>query len=224
MLLRMGLYDDPLPPRPPPVDKSKSSSRGEKARAGGSDAEQEEEEEYDEDIDVASTSSSGRLFEFDANGREKRDLLPPLSRKLDKGIDCYFVPTDRLVRNLVDKTGVNVQDACWALEATKGDITEAWTCIGTARRVLLNQDRLPGTTGEGGDDETTMSGSGSRTTNDMDVYELEIEEEFEERRQLRKEEEKRRNVNEIFKGEADEQWLPGRPSPNPVDDEPWFTG
>jgi len=184
---RMGLYDDPLPPRPPP-------------------RKEEPKEEQDDSVE----STSVRLFEFNESGKERRNLLPPLSRRLDSGIDCYFEETDRLVINLVDKTGCNVEDACWALEACKGDITEAWTRISTARRVMLNQSRK-------NDDEF-----------DEDSLDIEMQEEFEKRKMERIEETKQRRRDEyrkdLFKGgEPDQQWLPTK-NPNPIDDEPWFTG
>ena len=197
--LQMGLYDDPLPPRPPPrpkKDAPKPRDDDDDDEFLGSDS---------EDNDNLNAQSL-RLFSFDERGRERRQLLPNLSRRLDTGVACYFEPTDRLVKNLVDKTSVHPEDACWALEACKGDITEAWTCISTARRMLLDESRI---------DEDTPN---------VDWLELEVEEEFQELKEKRIQEERKREVQDFFKGgEADQEWLPRNPK-GPVDDEPWFTG
>ena len=65
--LPMGLYDTPLPPRP--------ERRNEDDNNGNED---------DSSLEVQ------RLFQFNVDGTEKRDLLPRLSRSLDSGIGCYF--------------------------------------------------------------------------------------------------------------------------------------
>jgi hypothetical protein len=41
-------------------------------------------------------------------------------------INGDYEVTDRLVVNLVSKTSCKPLDTCWALEACKGDISEAW--------------------------------------------------------------------------------------------------
>lgn len=115
----MGLYDEPLPPRPPPVPKK------------------EKPVEDEEDFIMVPEQ---RLFEFDSMGREVNGRLPRLGRRLDRGVECYYEASDRVVQSLVENTGVNVLDACWALEACKGDVTEAWTCISTARRMQLTSN------------------------------------------------------------------------------------
>jgi hypothetical protein len=183
LVLGMGLYDDPLPPRPPKVIP------------------REEEEESDDEA-----LSSNRLFSFDKNGKELRNLLPNLARRTSF-VDCYYEPTDQVVINLIQKTGCHPQDACWALEATKGDLIEAWTCISTARRMQLNDSV----------DEQETSGS-------RDFMLVELEEEFEERKEARQAAQQKSDRDEFFRGGvADQPWLP-RKNPKPVDDEPWFTG
>jgi hypothetical protein len=170
----MGLYDKPLPPRPPPREPEKNG----------------------DDDDDAAFPIQQRLFEFDINGREKRDLLPSLSRTLESGIGCDFEASDRLVQNLVEKTECHPEDAAWALEACKGDITEAWTRISTARRQLLNSN-----------EENRPS----------------LQEQFEVRLKRDQEEKDRKKWGAFAPGKPDEQWLPIENS-KPVDDEPWFTG
>ena len=171
--LSMGLYDKPLPPRPPP--------RG-------------------DDGDDFIIESSLKLFEFDASGNEVNNLLPSLGRRLDKGVGCYFEPSDRKVRNLVEKTSCNVEDACWALEACRGDTTEAWTCISAARRTQLESS----STDDGWDENA-------------------IEERFRRVKAKKLKQGKSKESNLFQGGKPDENWLPTN-NPKPVDDEPWFTG
>lgn len=189
----MGLYDDPLPPRPPP-----------RRRRSSDDPSIDNDDDDDNDLEEA-TEASQRLFIFTPSGKEVHNLLPSLGRRLDRGIECYYEISDRLVQNLMDKTSCHPQDACWALEACKGDLTEAWTRISVARRMQLNQSRK----------ENGVN---------IDILELEMEEEFQEQKERRKEEQKRKDVDDFFRGGTkDDPWLP-RPNPKPVDDEPWFTG
>jgi hypothetical protein len=200
--LRMGLYDQPLPPRPPPRKNPDKSRR---------DVESDDQEEADDEFNSETGEASQfNLFQFDLRGREVNGLLPNLSRRLDSGVGCYFEAEDRLVQNLVGKTSCSIHDACWALEACKGDITEAWTRISVARRQGLESKRL------GGEDDDKVV--------DSDVLELEVEEEFQELKQRRLEDQRRRDVQDFFKGgEKDEDWLP-RQTKGSFDDEPWFTG
>ena len=212
VVLRMGLYDKPLPPPPPPNPNRKIKNPPKSP----------EDIEWEEDDQAAETSEI-ILFSFDPeNGKEVNGLLPPLGRRLSSGVDCYFEPTDRLVQNLVEKTGANVQDCCWALEACKGDITEAWTSISTARRMQLNAKRLPGA----GEVIASLSTNDDDYDDEWDEesYELEMQEEYQRLKANRLDREKKRRSNDYFsKGEPDENWLPTK-NPNPVDDEPWFTG
>jgi len=185
--LHMGLYDTPLPPPPPRQEKPIK----------------------DEDDDFQETMTE-RLFEFGMDGKEVRDLLPPLKRRLNSGVDCYFEPTDRLVKNLVEKTSVNPEDACWALEACQGDITEAWTRISTARRMNLDKSRMNALREDYG--------------YDSEDYDMEVLNEYEQRKLDRRTEMEKLRRNEYFKlSKTDDQWLPTT-NPRPVDDEPWFTG
>ena len=196
VLLHMGLYDTPLPPRPPPKEEDPNSN----------------EDDDDDEYLPPEAGVTGRLFQFGTNGKEVNDLLPPLGRRLDSGVPCYYEATDRLVVNLVNKTqGCAVEDACWALEACRGDITEAWTRISTARRMeLLSQQQKQRQADEDYDPED---------------YDLEVLDEFERRkRKLRGETEARRRDEYLkWSPKPDDQWLPTK-NPKPIDDEPWFTG
>ena len=198
VLLRMGLYDTPLPPRPPsPRDEGKKK--------------QNEPSDDDDDDDEIPIKLETRLFEFTVKGKEVNDLLPPLGRRLDSGVDCYFEPTDRLVRNLVNKTACSVPDACWALEACRGDITEAWTRISMARRLQLQRER-----------ETSLRQEDEDY--DPEDYDMEVLDEFERRKKKMRGETEQRRRDEYFKlSQPNDEWLPIK-NPKPIDDEPWFTG
>uniref|UniRef100_A0A7S2YNG9 Uncharacterized protein n=1 Tax=Entomoneis paludosa TaxID=265537 RepID=A0A7S2YNG9_9STRA len=148
------------------------------------------------------------------SGKEVNGFLPPLGRPLNSGVDCYFESADRLVQNLVEKTGVNIEDACWALEACKGDLTEAWTSISIARQLNLNADRVP-RTNDNDDEEEDWDG---------DSYDRAMQKQFEKLKENRITNDRKRRARDYFKGgEPDEEWLP-RKNPKPLDDEPWFTG
>lgn len=207
----MGLYDEPLPPRPAPIPNKKKPNPLD--RPDEDDDDDEESEEGDSSRSTNAGAVSQRLFSFTPTGKEVNDLLPNLGRRLDTGVECYFESTDRKVITLVEQTGANVDDVCWALEACRGDVTEAWTCISTARRMQLNQQRVSG----GGS-------SGNDPPQDLDVMELEMEEEFAERKEERRQRQQQQDREEFFRGGTpDQPWLP-RKNPNPVEDEPWFTG
>jgi hypothetical protein len=179
--LAMGLYDKPLPPPP------------------------ERRNETNKNDNDESPYEVQRLFKFNSDGSEARGLLPTLSRSLDSGIGCYFERSDRLVQNLVEKTDCHPEDAAWALEACKGDITEAWTQISVARRQLL-------------DDTKDIGGLSS------EVSEIIAENEFEIQKEERMEQEQKEKRAEYFRpSEPDQDWLPIK-NPTPIDDEPWFTG
>ena len=209
--LFMGLYDTPLPPRPMKRNETSNGSDG------IDDINDDSISRNEEGVTTALTSTR-RLFEFNDDGTEVNNLLPPLGRSLQYGVDCYYEVTDRLVVNLIDKTDCHPMDATWSLEACKGDITEAWTCISTARRQLLD---MIGNANDG----TDKNGLSSKAS------ELMIENEYEilKEERLQKEQEDRQrqsndNSNYLFgDGVADEPWLPQQ-NPKPIDDEPWFTG
>jgi len=218
--LHMGLYDEPLPPRPAPIpnNKKKSNSR---SRHRSEDEDDNEDDDNDSEENAASGAVSQRLFSFTPTGKEVNDLLPNLGRRLDSGVECYFEATDRKVITLVEQTGANVDDVCWALEACRGDVTEAWTSISTARRMQLIQQRASA---------SASGGSGSNHNDplappqDLDLMELEMEEEFAERKEERRQRQQQQDREEFFRGGTpDQPWLP-RKNPNPVEDEPWFTG
>jgi hypothetical protein len=201
----MGLYDEPLPPRPP------SRKKPEERPYNRNDMyDDEDDEDNDELLASVNDAAPERLFFFKETGKEARNLLPPLSRRLTRGIDCYFEVTDEKVVNLVSQTSCHATDACWALEACRGDISEAWIRISTARRLLLQRQQ-------------NIDNIASQQDWDEDSYEIELEEEFEQRKLDRLQEAKKRHVQDFFRGEADEQWLP-KANPKPVDDDPWFTG
>jgi hypothetical protein len=198
--LAMGLYDDLLPPRPTPTNSED---------ANVSDEDNENSETEDTATPIA-LELSEPLFSFDPKtGKETQNRLPPLGRRLDLGIDCYFEASDRKVQNLVDKTNCRVDDAAWALEACKGDVTEAWTRISVARRLALERQRQQQQTAE--DDDEWDS---------LDIYQ-----EFEKRKTARKEQDRKRSMQNFFgSSEKDVKWFPGKENPKPIDDEPWFTG
>lgn len=183
----MGLYDTPLPPRTPPRDDKYDDS--------------DDDDDDNEEDDIIQVSSL--LFLFNVQGKEVNDLLPPLGRRLDKGIGCYFEPYDKLVQNLVEKTSCSIEDACWALEACKGDLTEAWTRISVARRNQLDTERA----------------SSLRDDGTMDLDQL-----FQKKKQARlQKEQTRERLERMKRSKPDTDWLPIK-NPKPIDDEPWFTG
>ena len=211
----MGLYDTPLPPRP--MKRNETSNN----KSDNIDDVDDDTISQNEEGVPITTISPRRLFEFNDDGTEVNNLLPPLGRSLKYGVDCYYEVTDRLVVNLIDKTDCHPMDATWSLEACKGDITEAWTCISTARRQLL--DNKVGSNAN--DDGNDMDGLSSK------VSELIIENEYEilkeerlQKEQKEREKESKDNNNYLFgDGVTDEPWLPQQ-NPKPIDDEPWFTG
>jgi hypothetical protein len=196
---KLGLYDSPLPPRP----LSQKDSRSEREAILP---------ETEEDIDSGDSSVVlDQLFSFGEDGKEGRALLPPLKRRLDSGVSCYYEHNDRLVLNLIEKTSCHPDDACWALEACEGDITEAWTRISTARRMILNRSR---------NDQLLQEDEDY----DDEDYEVELIDEFQRRKKRVATETKKRQTADYFTPSApDAQWLPTK-NPKPVNDEPWFTG
>lgn len=93
---------------------------------------------------VVQQTTTPRLFSFHPDGTEVDDLLPPLDRRLDLGIGCYFEESDRVVLHLLRQVqgDLHPADACWALEACKGDQTEALIRISVAQRLLQKQEEL----------------------------------------------------------------------------------
>ena len=191
----MGLYDTPLPPRPPPPK----------------DDDDDDHDSTQEDDDVDFVEITQRLFEFDESGQEVRHLLPPLRRRLDPNntaaAACYMEPTDRLVQNLVQKTSCHVNDACWALEACRGDLQEAWLRISTARRLQLNN----------------AAAAASEESTSLGDYQLAREIERRQQKKKKKAPPTKRKKDLLNPPEIDQPWLPRNPK-GPIDDEPWFTG
>lgn len=142
--------------------------------------------------------SARRLFNFKLDGSETRGLLPPLSRSLDSGIGCSFKPSDPEVMTLVAKTDCMVQDAAWALDACKGDATEAERCIQAAREKFMNDKPTPSSSQVGG----------------FDLRKAE---------QIKKQSVKKGRIIIGPPKPGEQDWLPIK-NPTPIDDEPWFTG
>jgi len=201
----MGLYDSPLPP-PPPDDfadkKRKISKRFVENNVDGDDT--------NDDGDSDFTTSSSILFNFNENGVEASGILPSLGRNPSL-VPCFYEPEDNVVRSVVRMTRCHPQDACWALEACKGNIMEASVAIALAQRNALNsQVALPS------------------DFKDVD-WDEELKQCFDGGLRERTEALKRREQLNNFKkmlepGKPDEDWLPGSPNSKPLDDEPWFTG
>ena len=206
--LFMGLYDTPLPPRP--MKRNETSNN-----------KSDNIDDVDDDT-ITTISPRRRLFEFNGDGTEVNNLLPPLGRSLQYGVDCYYEVTDRLVVNLIDKTDCHPMDATWSLEACKGNITEAWTCISTARRQLLDNK-----VGSNANDSNDMDGLSSKVSELIieNEYEILKEERLQKEQEEQREKESKDNNNKYLFGDgvSDEPWLP-QPNPKPIDDEPWFTG
>lgn len=166
--LALGLYDDPLPPK------------------------------KNDDVAAETPVSERRLFNFKLDGTESRGLLPSLSRSLDSGIGCSYKPSDPEVRNLAEKTDCNIRDAAWALEACKGDVTQAEGCIETAREKFMDDTPSPSSSQTGG----------------FDLRKAE---------QLKKQSAKKGKIIIGPPKPGEQDWLPIK-NPTPIDDEPWFTG
>ena len=206
-LLFMGLYDTPLPPRP---NRKKNEDYDDEMDENEDSSEQQQQQQQQQQ----------RLFQFNRQGKEERNLLPPLSRTLESGIDCYFETSDRLVQNLIQKTDCHPDDAAWALEACKGDLREAWTRISMARRMILDGTSTIG----GGMTATTTSTSTTTTPLENEVSQLMAENEYEIRKEERLEKERLQQQKDYWTPAGpDQNWLPIK-NPKPVDDEPWFTG
>ena len=92
-----------------------------------------------------SVINDARLFSWTADGTEVNGLLPPLGRRLDLGIGCYFEESDRPVRRLqyMVADDLHYTDACWALEACRGNPTEAFMRIAAAKRFKKRQEQEP---------------------------------------------------------------------------------
>lgn len=195
----MGLFDTPLPPRPSPPEKDPAENTV-------NDMSSTNEE-------PTLRSSTQRLFFFRRkDGTEERNLLPQLSRSLESEIGCDYKVTDSIVQNLVSQTNCHPEDAAWALEACRGDITEASNRISIARRILRDEmeDRS-----ERMDKAVLVLSNATTTSAQQELVDF--------RRKLQLQEQKRQRDDYFSGGKADAEWLP-RPHPKPINDEPWFTG
>ena len=78
----------------------------------------------------------GLLFSFRADGTEVNALLPDLNRRIEH-YGCFFEPSDDNVIALLEtvSAGTAAWDACWALDACRGDRTSA------ALHIRLAQER-----------------------------------------------------------------------------------
>ena len=203
--LYMGLYDTPLPPQPSDDNNDDSNT------------DDDDEQEY--------LWTVSRLFQMQPDGQEARGLLPRLGRTLESGVGCYFEPTDRKVQNLVQKTQCHAEDVAWALEACKGDAQEAWLHISTARRILLNK-KVAGLEQKETDWDSELSAL--LQTKETEVIRPVDREAYEKRKEsiakeAKKQQEAKKRKGLFDLGTPDEPWLPTQ-NPNPIDDEPWFTG
>lgn len=233
--LWMGLYDSPLPP-PPPDDfadkKRKISKRFVENNVDGDDT--------NDDGDSDFTTSSSILFNFHENGVEASGILPSLGRNPSL-VPCFYEPEDNVVRSVVRMTRCHPQDACWALEACKGNIMEASVAIALAQRNALNsQVALPSDFKDVDWDEelkqlmsiknNDKQSPQTRSVEDWQNFEQEgysigFDGGLRERTEALKRREQLNNVKRMLEpGKPDEDWLPGSPNSKPLDDEPWFTG
>lgn len=193
-----------------------------------------DEDDNDDDDDLAERKN---LFEWNPNGSEKNGRLPDLKRTLYDGIPCYFEPGDKKSRIVMEKTECTAHDACWALEANEGKIIEAVLSIAMAQREVLNESvALPGKEEVANADwDAELRKLNASFENEGGSKRL--GEEFEnagrsigfdglqERKQALLAQKQRDQVRRMIDpGTEDQEWLPGKPNPNPVDDEPWFTG
>jgi len=171
------------------------------------------------------------IFSFKPDGTEANNLLPKLRRRIDTGVSCYYEPTDEKVIQLVQMTGCNPQDACWALEAHGGNIVSARQDIYYASRLALSKKvdlQVPTTEdikNTDWDDELfqllsqreQINKDGIIREQDEIIRPLGSEGNQKRKRQKKNQENQRRD------GKPNADWLPGF-KPGPVDDEPWFTG
>jgi hypothetical protein len=196
-VLFMGLYDKPLPPPPPSLPKNNDDNN-------------KGTEETDDEVKL---DELPLLFEMNKDGTERNGYLQPLVRRIDTA-GCYYGPSDRIVQKLSKNANCHPSDAAWALESTRADIQEAWMRINVARRTELAK----------------RSSVGENTPNnhqrglEKEMYDLQIENEYEPRKANREEEEDGKRISKNANSNLpDQQWLPTK-NPTPTDDEPWFTG
>lgn len=242
----MGLYDEPIPEPPKDWTKNRMDREGirkqRKKFIKDSDYLAEEKDEDGniifDDLDGFSSSLDDdddeieKLFSFNDVGDEVNDLLPSLGRNMKIGIPCYFEPTDKKAQIVADKASCNIEDACWALEAHKGDIVESVISISMARRKVLNESvALPGkeeveNTDWDGELKSLLSSSTKKLGDDEfenDANPIGFDGTSDERQIALERRRFRKAAKNFMKSEKDQQWLP-KENPKPIDDEPWFTG
>ena len=179
--------------------------------------------------------NTARLYQFDEDtGKEVNGLLEPSSDvftsttwcEMVKHIEAYPRLDDSQVLLVAEKTKCHPIDADLALCASKGDTMEAMVAIGLAQRSQLNASvMLPS--------KEEVEG---KVDWDEELRKLNKEKAGEVGRSLgldgeesRKEAKKRKLFRDAAKSalsesDPNQQWLPGKSNPKPVDDEPWFTG
>jgi hypothetical protein len=227
LVLRMGLYDQPLPP--PPSDdfaeeyqQAKRDKQFQKWNPDGAEKPEEQEQRR-------------KMFVFDNLGRDQMDILPALGRNPNLGIESFYEASDSLVRQLLRMTRCHPDDACWALEAHKGNVMEASVSIALAQRQILNdQVALPDqeeVANTDWDDELSSLVKRQSSENkgtlgknfEDDGYSVGLDGLEERQNFLKKRAMKNESKKWLQGGKLDQDWIPGG-NPNPVDDEPWFTG
>lgn len=249
--LPMGLYDDvddddsfpDLPPLHPDLIKKRrklDDIRSQMQQAYDDDDDDDNRQaKHDND---ETNSSRPNLFEYNSSGREINDRLPELKRTLTNHISCYFEPNDRKTRIVMEKTECTAHDACWALEAYAGDIMQASIAIAMTQRMVLNESvalpRNEKVKQTDWDEELRALNQEVNNANDTDTpYDGLLGKEFEQmgrsigldgleerKRKLQKKQTQNDWERRKDSGKDDQQWLPGKSNPNPLDDEPWFTG
>jgi len=172
------------------------------------------------------------LFSFKPDGTETNNLLPKLRRRIDTGISCYYEPSDEKVIQLIQMTGCNADDACWAMEAHGGNIMSARQDIYYASRLALSkkvdlqvptQEEIENTDWDEelfqllSQKEQTNKDGGVLREQDEIIRPVGMDGNEKLKRQ------KKNQSNQGMNGKPNADWLPGfKPGPN--DDEPWFTG
>ena len=112
----------------------------------------------------APASHQEGLFSFRADGTEVNALLPDLNRRIDH-YGCFFEPSDDKVVALLEtvSAGTAARDACWALDACRGDRASAALHIRLAQeRSLLLLRRQ---------EQQQQQQQGTGPTIDLDSYE-----------------------------------------------------
>ena len=222
----------------PQIDAFSSLVISEK-RTFGSTASTSLRDLFDDDIEPEESKriwNADRLFEFDREtGREVNDLLqrnPEVFtsdswREMMLHVEEYPRLDDSQVLLVAEKTKCNPVDADLALVACKGDTMEAMVAIGLAQRSKLNAAvALPSQEEVGKVDwDEELKKLNKEQSGEGDAVRRSLGLDGEEKRKADK---RKKIIKDDMKSymdnKVDQQWLPGKSNPNPVDDEPWFTG